>query len=528
MWLREIEDSASENVPILLVGNKSDLIEQREVTDEQARAFATERGLQYIPTSAKTAENVECSFHSLAKQIRARFDDQPIKKPIEDNIHQTLASFMNFSISAEETLSALLEEQSITDNTLIFDDQSISVNKDVLAINSIYFKSLWYLDFSDKQENPLDFSHLKVQSSSFISFFKAFYSQLVDISPSNCHDFFYLAHYFQVPKLIDPIESIIKKNFSNWSWFKEFLSQSNRKSDLRAVQFAGPYVSQVSDLVVDDVIELSFDCFLELASHCTDNQSQSWLIKSLVSAILSSSFDLDELHLILSNLSVELLSFNEWNNYLFKPLEEVKEVELQLMEFFYKKMKSFCFDSLSRKVEELTKEVEDLKKENSKLKETAVVEEKSRGSDCLRFSSSLKGSGLSLSRNGKRVGMTSGSGFHNIRGDQPLLDGNVYNFTAEMSGGTSTAIGIIEEGKFKNEGEIYLSGHVCFNHGYTRGCLAGQTQSLSGTFDVTIDLVNYTISIGSISGNLPRPSSGNYYLVGMSCTHGQFIEIKSP
>ncbi|KAL0215722.1 hypothetical protein P9112_007906 [Eukaryota sp. TZLM1-RC] len=86
MWLREIEDSASENVSILLVGNKTDLTEQREVTDEQARAFAAERGIEYTPTSAKTAENVESAFLRLAKQIKERLDSQPVTGTIGDNI----------------------------------------------------------------------------------------------------------------------------------------------------------------------------------------------------------------------------------------------------------------------------------------------------------------------------------------------------------------------------------------------------------------------------------------------------------
>ncbi|KAL0242858.1 hypothetical protein GEMRC1_005421 [Eukaryota sp. GEM-RC1] len=145
--------------------------------------------------------------------------------------------------------------------------------------------------------------------------------------------------------------------------------------------------------------------------------------------------------------------------------------------------------------------------------------------DCSRFSSTSKGSGLSLTKNGKRVDVVAGN-WNNIRGDQPLLDGNVYSFTVEMSEGTNTAIGVIEEGQFQSEGGIFARGHVYFNHGYASGCLQGYLfkPTLSG-FNVVIDLVNYTISIGSNSRNLPRPSAGNYYLVGILYFIGQFIEI---
>ncbi|KAL0220881.1 hypothetical protein RCL1_000735 [Eukaryota sp. TZLM3-RCL] len=86
MWLREIEDSATENVSILLVGNKTDLADQREVTDEQAKAFAAERNIEYIATSAKTAENVENAFLSLARQIKQRLDSQPAPPMVTDSL----------------------------------------------------------------------------------------------------------------------------------------------------------------------------------------------------------------------------------------------------------------------------------------------------------------------------------------------------------------------------------------------------------------------------------------------------------
>lgn len=43
----------------LLVGNKSDLEAKRQVDYEEAKAFAEERGIQFLETSAKNATNVE-------------------------------------------------------------------------------------------------------------------------------------------------------------------------------------------------------------------------------------------------------------------------------------------------------------------------------------------------------------------------------------------------------------------------------------------------------------------------------------
>ncbi len=44
---------------IMLVGNKSDLEHRRQVSFDEGQAFAREKGLKFMETSAKTANNVE-------------------------------------------------------------------------------------------------------------------------------------------------------------------------------------------------------------------------------------------------------------------------------------------------------------------------------------------------------------------------------------------------------------------------------------------------------------------------------------
>lgn len=48
-----------ENIPFLLVGNKSDLQEKRKVTLAEAQARSQQWGVPYVETSAKTKENVD-------------------------------------------------------------------------------------------------------------------------------------------------------------------------------------------------------------------------------------------------------------------------------------------------------------------------------------------------------------------------------------------------------------------------------------------------------------------------------------
>jgi small GTP-binding protein len=68
-WLDDARSHSNLPLTILLIGNKVDLENQREVTKEEAQAFATKNEISYIETSAKTAFNVEEAFLGTAKAI---------------------------------------------------------------------------------------------------------------------------------------------------------------------------------------------------------------------------------------------------------------------------------------------------------------------------------------------------------------------------------------------------------------------------------------------------------------------------
>ena len=66
-WLLEIEKNASQNVLKILIGNKSDLVDDREITTDEGKAFANRNAMQFIETSAKMNTNVNEAFEALAK-----------------------------------------------------------------------------------------------------------------------------------------------------------------------------------------------------------------------------------------------------------------------------------------------------------------------------------------------------------------------------------------------------------------------------------------------------------------------------
>ena len=68
-WYDIITKVADPNVHLILVGNKSDLQESREVSSEEGATLAKELKIYYMETSVKTNENIDEVFESIALKI---------------------------------------------------------------------------------------------------------------------------------------------------------------------------------------------------------------------------------------------------------------------------------------------------------------------------------------------------------------------------------------------------------------------------------------------------------------------------
>lgn len=79
-WIRNIEENATADVERMLLGNKCELDEKRQVTKERGEQLAVEYGIKFMETSAKASINVEEAFYTLARDIKAKTEKRMVSQ----------------------------------------------------------------------------------------------------------------------------------------------------------------------------------------------------------------------------------------------------------------------------------------------------------------------------------------------------------------------------------------------------------------------------------------------------------------
>jgi Ras-related protein Rab-11A len=72
-WIGEIRNNADNDTTILLIGNKSDLEDQRKVSQEEAKSKAEQYSIAYMETSALQSTNIEKAFNTMMEDIHRKF-----------------------------------------------------------------------------------------------------------------------------------------------------------------------------------------------------------------------------------------------------------------------------------------------------------------------------------------------------------------------------------------------------------------------------------------------------------------------
>ena len=75
MWLKELKTHSSPDIKVFLIGNKVDLVDERKVTEEEAKKFKEDYMLNlYMETSAKTGFNAREIFIEAARVLYREYN----------------------------------------------------------------------------------------------------------------------------------------------------------------------------------------------------------------------------------------------------------------------------------------------------------------------------------------------------------------------------------------------------------------------------------------------------------------------
>ena len=95
-WLNDFKMKCDEDAAIIIVGNKSDLINEREVSIEEATLKAQVNHLAFFETSAKENENVHSAFISLITQVVKNYKKNNSEDDFNGNGHLKKEKKKNF------------------------------------------------------------------------------------------------------------------------------------------------------------------------------------------------------------------------------------------------------------------------------------------------------------------------------------------------------------------------------------------------------------------------------------------------
>jgi len=78
-FLIQIGQEGNDNFPMLVLANKVDMEDKRQVSKSEVKEWCTRQNLTFFETSAKEAVNVDNAFHNIAKIVLSKSSEEKFK-----------------------------------------------------------------------------------------------------------------------------------------------------------------------------------------------------------------------------------------------------------------------------------------------------------------------------------------------------------------------------------------------------------------------------------------------------------------
>ncbi|XP_951915.1 small GTP-binding protein, Rab family, putative [Theileria annulata] len=83
-WIKDIKDMRGDKAVIVVVGNKTDLLDKRTVSFEEGQSLANEMNCFFRETSAKNGDNVQELFTLVATELLKTIEPEPVSDKLVD------------------------------------------------------------------------------------------------------------------------------------------------------------------------------------------------------------------------------------------------------------------------------------------------------------------------------------------------------------------------------------------------------------------------------------------------------------
>ena len=82
-WVNDLNATGDKNITIVMIGNKCDLEDQRQITKEEGQEKATKLQVAFFETSALSGENVEKAFEMMMNEVYKKCHDEMLAEDME-------------------------------------------------------------------------------------------------------------------------------------------------------------------------------------------------------------------------------------------------------------------------------------------------------------------------------------------------------------------------------------------------------------------------------------------------------------